>query len=346
MSSIYVGRCITYFKKAISLIMIFNKIKGHTEVLSRISQEILNRSFNGVFLFKGPTAVGKYTIAKAIGKYLTCPGLGDDTCRCENCRLFPNVPDYMEIYKGTGMVTVGDIEPIGDFLTLMAYRGKSRVVIIDNAHNMNNISANRLLKIMEEIPKNCAIILITDSPDRIPSPVLSRCYQVDFSPLSPENIKDILKGLGHDTAQIGDIDRMIPYLSESVLANFSRYSEYIKFVPRFLKDVNTMGEDDVIAAIKDIDTKEDVEIFLDVFLIFINDLLKIRYDSPDVVCSIRKIDYLEELTDVWKDEICILMIDKIKKIREDIKKRINLKPGQLLLPGILWLYYFLHQKKK
>jgi DNA polymerase-3 subunit delta' len=326
--------------------MIFSKIKGHTDVLHRISQEILNKSFNGVFLFKGPTAVGKYTIARAIGKYLTCPGLEDDTCRCENCRLFPNVPDYLEIYKGTSMITVGDVEPIGNFLSLMAYRGKSRVVVIDNAHNMNNPSANRLLKIMEEIPKNCAIILTTDSPDRIPSPVLSRCYHVDFSPLSSENIKDILKSLGHDSSQIGDIGRMIPYLSESVLANFSRYSDYIKFVPRFLKDVNTMSEDDIISAIKDIDAKDDIEIFLDIFLIFINDLLKIRYDSPDVVCSVKTIDYLEELTEVWRDEICILMIDKIKKSREDIKKRINLKPGQLVLPSILWLYYFLHQKKK
>lgn len=325
--------------------MLFNKIKGHTEVLSRISQEILNKSFEGVFLFKGTAAVGKYTIARAIGKYLTCPGLEDDTCRCENCRLFPSVPDYLEIYKDASMITVGDVEPIGDFLTLMAYRGKSRVVVIDNAHNMNTLSANRLLKIMEEIPKNCVIILISDSPDRLPSPVLSRCYHVDFSPLSSENIKDILKGLGHDTAQIGDIDRMIPYLSASVLANFSRYSEYIKFVPRFLKDISTMGEDDVISAIKDIDAKEDIELFLDIFLIFVNDLLKIRYDSPDVVCSVRTIDYLEELTEIWKDEICILMIDKIKKTRENIKKRINLKPGQLFLPSILWLYYFLHQKK-
>jgi hypothetical protein len=326
--------------------MIFSKIKGHADALSRISQEIQNRSFEGVFLFKGPVAVGKYTIARSIGKYLTCGGLEDDTCRCENCRLFPNVPDYLEIHKGDGMITVGDVEPINNFLSLMAYRGKSRVVLIDNAHNMNGLSANRLLKTMEEIPKNCVIILVSDTPERIPGPVLSRCYQVEFSSLSSESIKEVLKGLGHDVSQIGDMDRMIPYLSESVLANFNRYTEYIRLVPLFLKDILTMSEDDVIAMIKDIDSKEDITIFMDVLLIFINDIMKLRYDSPDVVCSIRNIDYLEELTGSWKDDLCVVMIEKIRKVQESIRKRINLKPGQLFLPSILWLYYFLHQGKK
>lgn len=326
--------------------MIFSKIKGHADALSRISQEIQNRNFEGVFLFKGPVAVGKYTIARSIGKYLTCAGLEDDTCRCENCRLFPNIPDYLEIYKGDAMITVGDVEPISNFLSLVPYRGKSRVIVIDNAHNMNGASANRLLKTMEEIPKNCVIILISDSPERIPAPVVSRCYQVEFSSLSSESIKEILKVLGHDTPQIGDIDRMIPYLSESILANFNRYSEYIRFVPRFMKDVLTMSEDDVIAMIKDIDSKEDITIFIDVLLIFINDIMKLRYDSPDVVCSIRNIDFLEELTGSWKDDLCVVMIEKIRKTQENLKKRINLKPGQMFLPNILWLYYFLHQSKK
>lgn len=327
--------------------MIFSKIKGQAEALSRISKEIKDKDFEGVFLFKGPVAVGKYTIARTIGKYLTCDGLEDDSCRCENCRLFPNVPDYLEVYKGaSGMITVGDIEPIDDFLSLVAYRGRYRVIVIDNAHNMNSASSNRLLKTMEEIPKNSIIILVSDSPDKILPTILSRCYQVDFSALSSEDIKDILKSLGHDVNQIGDIDRMIPFLSESVLANFNKYSEYIRYVPNFLKDITTISEDDILAVIKDIDHKEDIGIFMDVLLVFITDILKIRYDSPDVVCNVKKIDYLEGLTDVWKDDLCFFMIERIRRAREELQKKINLKPGQIFIPSIMWLYYFLHKAKK
>jgi len=326
--------------------MSFKKIKGHAQALSRISQEINNKTFEGAFLFSGPKAVGKYTIARTIGKYLTCGGLQDDNCRCENCRLFPAVPDYLEICNGNDMIKVDDVEPITNFLTLKAFRGGSRVVVIDNAHNMNTLSANRLLKIMEELPPQCAIILISEQPDKLLPPLYSRCYRMDFSALGAEDIKDIVKGLGHDVSQIGDLGRMLPHLSESVLLNFSRYVEYIKFMPKFLKEVGTMGEDELVALVKDIEQKEDVSIFLDVFLIHINDLLKLRYDSPDVVCSVRKIDYLEELTDIWKDDICILMIEYIRKVQSNIKKKINLKPGQLLLPCMLWLYFFMKKNNK
>jgi len=326
--------------------MLFSKIKGHSDTLSRISQEIQSKSFEGAFLFKGPGAVGKYTIARAIGKYLTCAGLEDDTCRCENCRHFPNVPDYLEIYKGSGMIVVDDVTPISDFLSLVPYRGNSRVIIIDNAHNMNNISANRLLKTLEELPPKCVIILISDSPDKMLPPLLSRCYQVDFTSISSDHIKDILKSLGHDTAMVSDISRMIPYLSESVITNFSRYSEYVKKVPRFLKDINTMSEDDAISMMKDIDQKGDTEVFIDMLLIFINDILKIRCGSPDVVSSVKNIDFLEELTSIWKEDVCIFMIDRIRSVRIEINKKINLKPGQLFLPSIMWLYYFLRKAAK
>lgn len=326
--------------------MLFNKIKGHAQALSRITQEIQNKNFEGVFLFTGPVAVGKFTIARLIGKYLTCSGLQDDNCRCENCRLFPDSPDYLEISKNDKMIVIGDVEPISSFFYLKAFRGESRVVVIDNAHQMNNASSNRLLKIMEELPPKCALILVTDTPNKLLAPIISRCYRVDFSPLSSEEILEILRSLGNKANQIGDVGRMIPYLSESILVNYPRYEKYIEYLPNFLRDIMTMGEDDLIALIKDIDNSGDINIFLDVFLIFVNDLFKIRYDSPDVVSNIRKIDELEELTEFWKDEICILMMDKIRRTQEGIKKRINLKPGQLFLPCILWLYYFLQKNKK
>lgn len=324
--------------------MIFDKIKGHTGVLSKISREIKEGLFEGVYLFKGPLAVGKYTVARTIGKYLTCTGLEDDTCRCENCRLFPSVPDYLEISKESSMIVVDDVEPLESFVSLKAYRGKSRVIVIDNAHNLNHISANKLLKLLEEIPPHCVIILVTDSPERLLPTIVSRCCHVSFQSLSSEDIREVLKGVGHDSAQIAEMDRMIPYFSESVIRNFNRYSEYVKYIPRFLKDMNTIKEDDLISTLKEIDSRDDISIFIEVFQIYINDLLKIRYDSPDVVSSVRNIDNLEPLTSVWKEDVCVYVLDRIRDVRADLKKRINLKPGQMFIPTMLWCYYFLNKK--
>jgi hypothetical protein len=323
---------------------VFGAIKGHTDLLTKMFQEIRDSRFEGVYLFSGIAGIGKYTVARTIGKYLTCTGLVDDTCRCENCRLFPNVPDYLEINKGTDLITISDIEPIDDFLSIMSYRGKSKVIVIDNAHNLNNASSNRLLKLLEEIPPKCSIILVSENPEKIISTITSRCYQIDFEGLSVEDYNSILNNLGYKKSSIMKISRMIPYFSYSILQNFNRYAYYSDYMPKFIKELKNKREEDLIAEIKSIDYEEDLDIFIDLFLIIINDILKIRYKCPDSIFFINNIDLLEEFACVWKEDLCIYMIDRVRKIRNNIKKQINLKHGQLFLPAIMWLYYFLHKK--
>jgi len=322
---------------------VFTKIHGHKNTLSSVSQDIINGKLEGVYLFKGTSSVGKYTTARLVGKYLTCIGLQDDTCRCENCRLFPHVPDYFEVSKAD-TITVGDVQPLSDFFSLVPYRSRSRVAVIDNAHNLNLTSSNNLLKVLEEIPKGCTVILVTDSPERLLDTVLSRCYHISFDRLRPEEIREILKNMGHNPNKISDIERMIPYLSGGVLSNFPRYVAYVELVSKFLKDIVTLSEDEIVSEVKEIAQRDDTDIFIDVLLIFLNDLLKLRYGSPDVVFNVKNIDYLEELTEFWKEDLCIYMIDRLRNVQLDMKKRINLKEGQLLLPSIMWAYYFLHKK--
>jgi hypothetical protein len=139
---------------------------------------------------------------------------------------------------------------------------------------------------------------------------------------------------------------MIPYFSQSAISNFTQYSEYIKIVPRFLKELYTDSEDDILSYIREIDHKGDILIFMDVLLVFINDIFKVKYDSPDVVCSVKNIDYYEELSLRWKDDLCLFAMDRIRMVQDDLRKRINLNPGQLFIPTIMWLYYFLHKIEK
>lgn len=326
--------------------MLFEKIKGHKEILSIISKEIIEDTFEGVYLFHGPASVGKHTIARMIGRYLNCTGLIEDNCRCENCRLYPNVPDFLEISKGNGMITVGDIAPMSEFLSLETYRGRSRVIVIDNAHNLNHVASNNLLKILEEIPHRSVIILITDQLDKLSETVRSRCYHINFKSISFEEIKEILKNLGYDSSLISDMGHILPYIKGNILLDFNKYVQYIKFVPQFLKNMIESSEDDLIAEMEEISYRGDVRYFLEIFILFLNDLLKLRYGSPDVVASIRNVDYLEDLTNVWKEDVCVYLLNRIRSIFNNLNKRINLKEGHLFIPVIMWGYYFIQKEKK
>jgi DNA polymerase-3 subunit delta' len=68
-----------------------------------------------------------------------------------------------------------------------------RVVVIADADRMNQESANSILKVLEEPPKNWIFILTASDSSRLLPTILSRCMEIKFSPLEPDRIFSILK---------------------------------------------------------------------------------------------------------------------------------------------------------
>ncbi len=68
-----------------------------------------------------------------------------------------------------------------------------RVVVIADADRMNQESANSILKVLEEPPKNWLFILTASDSSRLLPTILSRCMEIKFSPLDPDRIFSILK---------------------------------------------------------------------------------------------------------------------------------------------------------
>jgi DNA polymerase-3 subunit delta' len=68
-----------------------------------------------------------------------------------------------------------------------------RVVVIADADRMNQESANSILKVLEEPPKNWLFILTASDASRLLPTILSRCMEIKFSPLEPDRIFSILK---------------------------------------------------------------------------------------------------------------------------------------------------------
>ena len=59
-------------------------------------------------------------------------------------------------------------------------------------------SANALLKILEEPPKNTSIILVTDQKSKLPLTISSRCQQIVFPNISLEKAREFLESEGID----------------------------------------------------------------------------------------------------------------------------------------------------
>lgn len=322
----------------------FGKIKGHESILSRLRKEVAAENFDGVHIFSGPVSSGKFQIARNIGRYLTCTGLVEDTCRCENCRLFPNVPDYTEVFKGSGTITVEDITGLIEFLSLVPYRGRKKVAVIDNAHNMNISAANRLLIAFEELAVDCSVILVTDKPECLLPTVVSRSYVWEFNRLGSEEISDILKELGHPYKKLKDMERVIPFLAGDVLTDFPVYYRYYEKIPEFLKGMTGKREDNLLAALKEIEGAEELLFFVEMLVVYLNDMLKVRYGCYNQVLCVNNFSTVEELSVMFKEDICVFMITRLKNMLQSMDKNLNLKMIHFIAPVISWGYYFIHRE--
>src|SRR5208337_765045 len=70
-------------------------------------------------------------------------------------------------------------EVCGGF-ALKSARGRGKVIVIDDADDLNEESANCFLKTLEEPPPRSLLILIGSSLDRQLPTILSRCHAVRF----------------------------------------------------------------------------------------------------------------------------------------------------------------------
>ncbi|MBI5188047.1 MAG: hypothetical protein HZA07_03110 [Nitrospirae bacterium] len=123
-------------------------------------------------------------------------GWGGDCCdECSSCRkIAAGVhPDVLLISPEGGQIRIEEIRAIDNTLSFKPFEGRKKVVIVDEADNMNPYAANAFLKTLEEPPEDSLIILISSSPDRLPDTIKSRCSRVNFTPLPSEACEKVIK---------------------------------------------------------------------------------------------------------------------------------------------------------
>lgn len=91
-----------------------------------------------------------------------------------------------------GKIGLDDAKDIAQNLSLKAYEGGYKIMIIWHAETMNIRTANYLLKLIEEPPEKTVFILITEEEGQILETIRSRCQKLTFPPLGENDIKTAL----------------------------------------------------------------------------------------------------------------------------------------------------------
>ncbi len=72
-------------------------------------------------------------------------------------------------------IRVEQLRGLTSWFNTATHRGGWRVAVLYPAQSMNHISANALLKVLEEPPEHTVFLLVADAPDRLLPTLVSRC---------------------------------------------------------------------------------------------------------------------------------------------------------------------------
>jgi DNA polymerase-3 subunit delta' len=187
-----------------------NNFLFNEEVNGCLNNIIKKKSFANGYIFYGEEGVGKRQTAllfiEEILKQFSTSRNIEEKIRNNNH------PDYLIIEptslleakksksndlekttkNGSEIIKIAQIRNIKNFLGRKSINSEKKIVLIINAHLLNEAASNCLLKTLEE-PSNGIFILLTSKLNLLLDTITSRCQLIRFRSFSRNQINSILK---------------------------------------------------------------------------------------------------------------------------------------------------------
>lgn len=189
----------------------FSEIFGQNHIKTTLQNEIINNKVSHAYLFCGPRAVGKTTLARVLSKAVNCQDRQEkdfEPCnKCPSCLSISNFSnlDIIEIDAASNTGVDNVRENIISLSRVKSSNNKYKVFIIDEVHMLSLSAFNALLKTLEEPPANVIFILCTTEIYKVPLTIISRCERFDFKRISVNDMMAKLEVIAKNEKL--DIDR-------------------------------------------------------------------------------------------------------------------------------------------
>jgi len=160
---------------------------GQQRLLDRLGAQAARGEVAHAYGLFGPRGIGKRTIALRLAQTLNCLETGRPAGGCGRCGSCLKIehgthPDVRLVERAADKKDIA-IEQIREMQTDLALRpleGRTRVVIVDDAAELNPYAQDALLKTLEEPPRHALLLLLTQSPAALSDTIRSRMQMLPF----------------------------------------------------------------------------------------------------------------------------------------------------------------------
>jgi DNA polymerase III subunit gamma/tau len=173
----------------------FAEVVGQEAVVRTLTNAIEQDKVRQAYLFAGPRGTGKTSLARILAKSVNCEhgptATPDNTCHA--CVAISNGSslDVIEM-DAASQRGIDDVREIRDRVVLQPVEGRSKVYILDEAHQLTDAAWNALLKLIEEPPPHLLFVFCTTELQKVLPTVRSRCQTFVFQrPRLPELVRKL-----------------------------------------------------------------------------------------------------------------------------------------------------------
>ena len=161
----------------------FAEVVGQEAVVRTLTNAIEQGKVRQAYLFAGPRGTGKTSLARILAKGINCAqgptASPDNTCHACTSITSGTSLDVIEM-DAASQRGIDDIRDIRDRVVLQPVEGRSKIYILDEAHQLTDAAWNALLKLIEEPPPHLVFIFCTTELQKVLPTVRSRCQTFVF----------------------------------------------------------------------------------------------------------------------------------------------------------------------
>lgn len=200
---------------------------GHEWAVRALASSLMNERATHAYLFTGPHAIGKTTLARALAQAWNCTSSINPCGECVACQKIARDrhPD-VQIIEGVPVgykfdekappppprandwerriLKIDQIRAVQHDISRAPFEGRWRVVILRRFEETNEEAANAFLKTLEEPPSHTRLILTARDASLLLPTIASRCQVFPLRPLTPAQIETALseRQVDRDTARL------------------------------------------------------------------------------------------------------------------------------------------------